>query len=39
MEFLAIFLGILRGETTKQIDGIYDAPYNAAIGAKSCRRR
>ncbi len=31
------FLGIFRGSPPKQIDGIFDAPYNAAIGAKSYR--
>ena len=31
------FLGIFRGNPPKQIDGISDAHYNAAIGAKSRR--
>ena len=31
------FLGISRRSPPKPIGGIFDAPYNAAIGAKSYR--
>jgi hypothetical protein len=33
------FLGIFRGSPPKQIDGISDAHYNAAIGAIAPRAR